>query len=322
MFRGLGTTLNKHENIVMMIKMHRLPYNPLTRAAFHSQEPHSLGVIGHLAIDTIVHPNFEINSSPGGCAAAIATASVQLGIETWIHSKVGKDFPKEWLAVLEKLGVNLSNIEISDKEKSLHVKFKYDGEGDLERIECNEGVLTKLKITALPRTECAHICPAQPQDQAELVQSLKGRGRTLSINFSEFFLDDYRKKDFLDMIGWKDIDIVFLNEAEARAMTHKKALEDMALKFHDEGVKIVSITLGKKGSLVSDGKDTHRTKPRNVEVIDPTGCGDSYIGGFLGEYLNSKDVRKAAGMGTYLASLTAQKKGSWAALMSDVGVRF
>jgi sugar/nucleoside kinase (ribokinase family) len=164
-----------------------------------------------------------------------------------------------------------------------------------------------------------HICPAQPQDQAELVQSTKGGSRKLSISFSDFFIDEYRKKDFLGMFKWSDIDLVFLNEGEARAMTHEETPEDMAIKFHKEGVKVVAITLGQKGSLVSDGKGIHNINARDVEVIDPTGCGDSFIGGFLGQYLISKDIKKAAGMGTYMASLTAQKKGSWAALLSDVG---
>ena len=302
-----------------MDKMQRLPYNPLTRAAFQSQEPHSLAVVGHLAIDTILHPNFEIESSPGGSAAAIATASVQFGIYTSIHSKVGKDLPKEWLTVLENLGVDISNLEFSDKKESLKVKFEYNEKGGLENLECNDRLLTGLKIKSLPRTECVHICPAQPQDQAELVKNLKGVGRKVSISFSDYFIDDYKKKDFLSTIKWNDIDLVFLNEAEAKAISKEKSPEDMARKFHDEGAKVVAITLGKKGSLVYDGKGMHSINARDVEVVDPTGCGDSYIGGFLGEYLVSKDIQKAAGMGTYLASLTAQKKGSWAALLSDVG---
>ncbi|MEE9151287.1 MAG: carbohydrate kinase family protein [Thermoplasmata archaeon] len=286
-----------------------------------SQKPHSLGVVGHLAIDNIIHPNFEIGSSPGGSAAAIATASVQFGLYTSIYSEVGKDFPKEWLVVLENLGVDILNIEFSDKEESLRVKFRYDGEGGLENIECNDRALTELKIKALPKTECVHICPGQPKDQTELVQNLKGGSRILSISFSDYFTDDYKKKGFLDMINWKDIEVLFLNEIEGRAMTKEKSPEDMARKFHDEGPKVVVITLGEKGSLVYDGRDMHHRNARDVEVIDPTGCGDSYIGGFLGEYLVSKDIQKAAGIGTYMASLTAQKKGSWAALLSD-GRRF
>ncbi|UCG70507.1 MAG: carbohydrate kinase family protein [Thermoplasmata archaeon] len=299
--------------------MQRLSYNPLTRLTIHSGESHSLGVIGHLAIDTIIHPSFEIKRSPGGCVAAIATASVQFGIYTSIHSRVGRDFPKEWLEVLENLGVYISNPEFSDKENSLNVKFRYNENGDLKSLECNDRLLTQLKIDNMPKTECVHICPANPQDQAELIKSVKHGKRILSINFSEYFIDDYKKTDLSDLMNWKDIDIVFVNEAEARAMTNEKGPEDMASKFFDEGVDVVLITLGKKGSLVYEGKEMHSINAREVDAMDPTGCGDSYIGGFLGEYLASKDIRKAAGIGTYIASLTAQKKGSWAALLSDVG---
>ncbi len=232
---------------------------------------------------------------------------------------MGKDFPKEWLAVLENLGIDISHIEFSDEKSSLHVKFKYDEKKALEGLEFNDKLLTGLKIDTLPRTECVHICPAKPQDQAELIQSAKGGSRKLSINFSDYFIDDYKKKDFLEVFKWDDIDLVFLNEREARAMTNEETPEEMARLFHKEGVKVVTITLGRKGSLVFDGKNIHNIIARDVEVVDPTGCGDSYIGGFLGQYLISNDIKNAAGMGTYMASLTAQKKGSWAALLSDMG---
>ncbi|UCE73292.1 MAG: carbohydrate kinase family protein [Methanomassiliicoccales archaeon] len=302
--------------------MRSLRYNPLTRATFHIREPHYLAVIGHLAIDTIYHPNFTIDSSPGGSAAAIATASVQLGIGTSIHSKVGRDFPRDWLAVLENLGVDTSDVEVSDKKKNLHVEIKYDDKGNLEDIKCNDRVSDELGVEGLANYEAIHICPAKPENQQKLILDLKDRCDTLSISFSEFFLDDYAKKNYFDSVDWKNLHIVFLNEKEAFATTQEKNPEDTAYKFHDEGVDCVVITLGKKGSLVFNGSEIHRINAREVVVIDPTGCGDSYIGGFLGEYLATKDIKKAASMGTYMASLTAQKKGAWAALLSDAGIRF
>ncbi len=301
--------------------MRSLRYSPMARPELPSRE-HTLAVIGHLAMDNIIHPNFEMSQSPGGTAAAIATAAVQLGIKTSIYSKVGRDFPKEWLEVLGALGVDISKVEISEKEESLRVKITYDKKGAIKGIECNETAYEGLSLETLPRADCVHVCPLQPPYQAELVQSLKGHTDILSVSFQEFFADDYRKKDFFDSMDWKAIDIVFANEAEAKALTRKRKPENMAQKFHDGGVDVVVITLGKRGSLVYDGMEMHQISARDVEVVDPTGCGDSYIGGFLGEYLVSKDVQKATGMGTYLASLTAQKKGSWAALMSDVGIRF
>ncbi len=302
--------------------MHRFSQYPVMRTKLSSQNTHSIAVIGHLAIDTIIHPNFEIENSPGGSAAAIATAAVQMGVSTSIYSKVGKDFPKEWLRVLESLGVDILNLEFAEKKDSLHVKFKYDKDQGIKHIECNDRVSDGLSVKALPRTECVHICPSQPKNQLELLQSLKGTSAMLSLHFSEYFKADYRKKGFLDMMDWTDVDMVFANETEAKAITKARSPEKMALKFHDRGVGMVAITLGEKGSLVYDGTDMHRINARDVKVIDITGCKDSYIGGFLGDYIASKDARKAARMGTYLASLTAQKKGSWAGLMSDVGVRF
>jgi sugar/nucleoside kinase (ribokinase family) len=302
--------------------MHRLPYNPITRADYIGREPHSIAVLGHLAENTIIHPRFKVPSSSGGSAAAVATAVIQLGIDTAIYSEVGKDFPKEWLSVLNDLGIDISGIKISEKKKNLQVTFKYDENVNLEKIKCNDVKLMGLKFKSLPNVECVHLCPTLPEEQIEILKNLKDKTDFLSTNFSEYFIKDYKKKNFFENMPWNAVDIVFINEKEGRAITKCRSSEKMAGKLHDAGIGIVVIIMDKKGSLVYRGGDIPNIPSREVEILDPTGCKESYIGGFLGEYLISKNVRKAAGMGTYFASLTAQKKGSWAALLSDTGVRF
>jgi sugar/nucleoside kinase (ribokinase family) len=299
-----------------------MSYNPLTRSQVSKGASHSLAVIGHLAIDTIVHPDFQLENVPGGSSAAVATASVQLGIDCAIQSKIGSDFPREWLSVLDSLGIDISSIEISKKEKSLKIKMIYHKDWELDKIEISNKMKDGLKVQAMPRTEAVHICPAPCEEQMELIRALRKKSEILSINFSEYYKNDYKEKDFFNSIDWNDIDLVFLNEKEAKAMTSEKNPEKMAKKFLDSGTDLVSITMGKRGVLVLNENEMIRAGAQDVKVIDTTGCGDSFIGGFLGEYLKSRNVKKAQGMGSYMASLTAQKKGSWAALMTDVGVRF
>jgi len=300
--------------------MHTLKPDPLMSLRPEKEIEHSLAIIGHMAVDTIIHPEFTIESSPGGSAAALATAAVQFGISPSIHSRIGSDLPKEWLRVLEALGVNISNIEFLEKEESLRVNYKYDDKGQAN-IQCNDAVNRSISPETLPKTDGIHICPMQPANQVELVKEYGARDM-LSINFSEYFAKEYEEMNILDLLDWGALNIVFANENEGKAITKEENPEDMARKFHDAGVDVAVITQGEKGSLIFDGEDMHHVNARKVEVIDSTGCGDSYIGGFLGEYLGSRDILRAAVAGTYMASLTAQKKGSWAALIADVGVRF
>jgi sugar/nucleoside kinase (ribokinase family) len=284
------------------------------------EKEHSIAIIGHMAMDTIIHPGFTIESSPGGSAAALATAAVQFGIYPSIHSLIGHDFPKEWLRVLEALGVNISNIDFLEKEDSLKINYKYDDKGQAI-IQCSDAVNRTISPETLPKTDGIHVCPMQPKDQVDLVKRY-GKREVLSVNFSEYYTHEYEKMKLLDVMDWEALNIVFANENEGKAITEEENPEDMARKFHEAGVDVVVITRGEKGSLVFDGEDMHHVEARKVEVMDPTGCGDSYIGGFLGEFLGSRNLLKAAVAGTYMASLTAQKKGSWAALIADVGVRF
>jgi sugar/nucleoside kinase (ribokinase family) len=300
--------------------MHTLTPDPLMKLGPDKEKKHSLAVIGHLAVDTIIHPNFTIESSPGGSAAAVATAAVQLNTMPSIHSWVGKDYPKEWLRVLEALGMDISDIEFLEKDDSLNVKYDYDKEGQAQ-IQCSDAVKRSIFPKELPKTDALHICPMQPENQMDLAKKYGGRN-ILSINFSEYFTHDYKEMDFVGLLDWKAINIVFSNKREGKAITGEEKPEAMARKFNDLGVDIAVLTMGNEGSLIFDGENTHHIDAREVEVVDPTGCGDSYIGAFLGEYLTSRDIQKAGVAGTFLASLTAQKKGSWAALIADVGVRF
>jgi len=300
--------------------MHTLTPDPLMRLGPEGEKRHSLAVIGHMAIDTIIHPDFTIESSPGGSAAALATAAVQFGISPSIYSQIGNDYPKEWLRVLEALGVNISGIEFLEKEESLKMRYEYDAEGQA-LIDCSDAVNRLLSPENIPKKDAIHICPMQPANQVGLVKKFGG-GPLLSINFSEFFCEDYKELNIIDQMDWKAVNIVFANEKEGNDITGEENPEDMVHKINEKGADVVAITLGENGSLIFDGENTFKVKAKTVEVVDPTGCGDSYIGGFLGEYLDSMDIKKAAGVGTYMASLTAQKKGSWAALIADVGVRF
>jgi sugar/nucleoside kinase (ribokinase family) len=302
--------------------MQPLSYNPITRAQFASEGSHSLAVIGHLAIDTIVHPDFQLDSAPGGSAAAVSTASVQLGIDCAILSKIGKDYPKEWLSVLENLGIDISSITIEEKEKSPMIKMTYKGTGELEEMEIINPLKEGLSVESIPRTEAIHICPLPCDEQLELVRNIRKKCEILSINFSEYYNKDYKEKDLFNKMDWKDIDLVFLNKKEASAITGETVPEKMARKLLDKEVDIVAITQGRKGVLVLSDNEMIRAGAEQVKVVDPTGCGDSFIGGFLGEYLKSGNVKRAQGIGSYMASLTVQKKGAWAALMTDVGIRF
>jgi sugar/nucleoside kinase (ribokinase family) len=302
--------------------MEPLSYNPLTRSQVSGGESHSLAVIGHLAIDTIIHPDFRLESVPGGSSAAVATASVQLGIDCSIQSTIGRDFPSEWLVVLDNLGIDISSVEISKQEESMKIKMIYQKNWELDKIEISHKMKEGLKVLAMPRTEAVHICPAPCEEQIELLKNLRKKSEILSINFSEYYNKDYEEMDFFNVMDWNDLDLVFLNKKEAKAMTSEINPEKMAQKFLDSGVDLVAITMGKKGVLVLNENEMIRAGAEDVELTDPTGCGDSFIGGFLGEYLKSRNIKKAQGMGSYMASLTAQKKGSWAALMTDVGVRF
>ena len=92
--------------------------------------------------------------------------------------------------------------------------------------------------------------------------------------------------------------------------SEKRSLKSAITKVHDFGVKIVLVTLGSKGAVLSIDSSRYFIpifKPR--AVIDPTGAGDSFLGGFLAEFLNKKEAKWCAAIGAAIASLVVEKKG-------------
>ncbi|AJC71580.1 carbohydrate kinase [Thermococcus guaymasensis DSM 11113] len=271
-----------------------------------------LVVLGHVSVDHIIFPGKEEILLPGGAAAAVATSAALAGARVGLVTKVGEDFPEEWMEKLASL-LDVRGVQILPG-KTIHIYMIYHEDGSVD-APVDMGVAEKMGETPIPEeymeAEVFHIAPIPPEEQLKAVKRLEGK--RISLDFNPTYMDDYREKRDLMREIVSRAEVVFPNEREALVITRAESVEEAAEVLHDWGAKIVVITRGEKGVLVYDGqfREFPALPIRPEEIVDPTGAGDAFAGGFLAGYSGGEPLEVCVKLGLELAREVLKKKGSW-----------
>ncbi|AIF69041.1 carbohydrate kinase [Palaeococcus pacificus DY20341] len=271
-----------------------------------------LVVVGHVAIDHIIFPNKKDVLQPGGAAAAVATAAALSGAKVGLVTKVGRDFPQEWLEKLREI-LDIKGVHILEGN-TIHIYMIYSEDGSVD-APVDMGVAQRMGETEIPEeylsAEIFHIAPIPPEEQLKMAKRLEGR--RISLDFNPTYMEDYNTKTELMREVVSRAEVVFPNEREALTITKAKDIREAALKMHEWGAKLVVITRGEKGVLVYDGsfKEFPALPISDDEMVDPTGAGDAFAGGFLAYYAKDKPLEECIEQGLYRAREVLKKKGSW-----------
>ncbi|RLF79435.1 carbohydrate kinase family protein, partial [Thermococci archaeon] len=243
-----------------------------------------LVVLGHVAIDHVIFPDKREIILPGGAATAVATSAALSGAKVGLVTKVGKDFPKEWLNRLSEI-LNIRGVHILEGN-TIHIYMIYHEDGSVD-APVDMGVAQKMGETEIPKeylnAKIFHISPIPPEEQLKVINRLKGK--RISLDFNPTYMEDYKtKKDLMKEILSRT-EIIFPNEREARTITGEKDLKKAAKILYEWGANLTIITLGEKGALLYNGEKfiEFEALPIN-EIVDPTGAGDAFAGGFLAHY--------------------------------------
>jgi len=268
-------------------------------------------VLGHVAIDHIIFPDKREIVLPGGAAAAVATSAALSGAKVGLVTKVGKDFPTEWLKNLERI-LDIRGVHVLEG-KTMHIYMIYHEDGSVD-APVEMGVAEKMGETEIPEdylnAKIFHISPIPPEEQLKAIERLKGKRVTL--DFNPTYMEEYKtKRDLMKEIVSK-VEVVFPNEREAKTITGENDIKKAAEKLHKWGAKIVVITMGEKGVLLYNGRDFKKFNALPVEeIVDPTGAGDAFAGGFLAYYAREKNLEECIKQGLMRAREVLKKKGSW-----------
>jgi len=273
----------------------------------------SIVVLGTVALDSVKTPFGKRKELLGGSAAHFSMAA-RLFTKVNLVAIVGHDFPHEHIAFLRNKGLNLTSL-IIDKGKT----FRWEGEyrGDLNTaltLNTELGVLSvfKPRISEEQRKiKNIFLANVDPDIQEHLLRKML-KPKLVGLDSMNYWIH-HKRKGLIRLL--KHIDIYVANDQEARALSGQDNIIKAAKSLRSYGAKMVLIKKGENGVLFYSDRFIFSLPAYPVEeVVDPTGAGDTFAGGFMG-YLaktgrvNSLALKKALAYGTVAASFNVEEFG-------------
>src|SRR4030095_4535490 len=276
----------------------------------------SLIVIGTMAFDAIETPFAKIDRIVGGSATFIAYAASNFVQPIQQISIVGFDFPKKERQELQKRGVQLEGVKVVPDKKS----FFWSGRYHMD-MNSRDTLVTDLNVLAdfdpkVPDSyqgaEFLMLGNLSPKIQINVIQELKQRPKLIVMDTMNFWM----KSAMSDLnIVLKYVDMLMVNDAEARELTGQYSLVKAAKSIMAMGPKYLIIKKGEHGALLFYGDEVFYAPALPLEeVFDPTGAGDTFAGGFMGYLAKTKDIsfenmKTAIIVGSAMASFCVEKFG-------------
>ncbi len=277
----------------------------------------SLVVIGTVAFDAIETPFGKTDKIVGGAATYASLAASYLYKKTKIVAVVGDDFHKEDIQEIESHGIDVEGLQIKEGEKSFFWSGKYHND-----MNSRDTLATELNVLAdfdpiIPESyqDCEYLMLGNltPQIQKTVIERMYQRPKLIVMDTMNFWMD-IAMDDLLETI--KLVDVLTINDAEARQLSGEYSLVKAAKKILEIGPKFLIIKKGEHGALLFHGDQIFSAPALPLaEVFDPTGAGDTFAGGFIGYLakvgtINFSNMKNAIIFGSALASFCVEKFGT------------
>ena len=246
-------------------------------------------VFGTVALDTTRTP-FKIAERILGGSATYCSLSSKFFYRTSLISVVGKDFPEEYRRTLLK-NLDTAGLKVLDG-KTFHYDSTFDY--DLSKRISNKTELNVIENfkpevpEEYKKAEYIYVGNNDPRKNIEVLQQFD-KPKLTACDTIEFWIKN-RKKDVIDMI--KNVDCVILNDDEARMIINAPSLIKCGRKLLDLGPKFAIIKKGEHGSILFTEDYVFPVPGYPLEeIVDPTGAGDSFAGGFLGHIARKGNLK-------------------------------
>lgn len=275
-----------------------------------------LVVVGTVAFDAIETPFGKTDKILGGAATFIGLSASHFNTEVGLVSVVGGDFPQEYLDMLSDRGMNIDGVEIVKDGKTFFWSGKYHND-----MNTRDTLATELNVLAdfnpvVPESfkdaEVVMLGNLHPAVQLSVIEQTPN-AKLIVLDTMNFWMDS--ALDLLHEVIAK-VDVITINDEEARQLSGEYSLVNAAKKIHEMGPKYVVIKKGEHGALLfNDGDIFFAPALPLEEVFDPTGAGDTFAGGFAGFLAASGDysfenMKRAIIYGSNFASFAVEKFGT------------
>jgi len=268
-------------------------------------------VVGSVALDSVETPFGKAENVIGGSGNFFSASASHLA-PVQLVGVVGSDYPMDRLSPLQERGVDLAGVERAEGT-SFRWRGRYTHDlNSAETLETHLGVFSHFrpKIPAAFRSApFVFLANIDPRLQLDVLQQVE-RPKLVACDTMNFWIES-RRPELLELL--KHVDLVTLNDGEARQLTEKYNLVQAARWIMERGPKVVVIKKGEHGAFMFNEREVFFAPAYPLEeVFDPTGAGDSFAGGFMGYLartgdLSKQNLRRAVVYGSVMGSFAVEK---------------
>ncbi len=277
----------------------------------------SLLTIGSVAFDALETPFGKTDKIIGGAATYITLSASYFTPDNNLVAVVGDDFPPDMLDVFRSHGVNLDGLQIREGGKTFFWSGKYHNDMNTrDTVEVQLNVMGDFDpIIPESYQSCQYLMLGNtaPAIQKTVVERMHNRPKLIVLDTMNLWIDIARA-DLMALLPL--VDVLVLNDEEARMLSGEYALVKAAETIRGMGPKTVIIKKGEHGALLFHEGQIFAAPALPLEsVFDPTGAGDTFAGGFIGHIARTDDVsfenmKRAVIYGSAMASFCVEKFGA------------
>ncbi len=273
--------------------------------------------VGSMAFDAIETPFGKTDKILGGAAPYIGLAASQFDIDIAVVSVVGEDFPEKYLSMLRDRNIDLSAVEIVKGGKTFFWSGKYHNDlNSRDTIETQLNVLgdfTPVVPEHYKDADVVMLGNLHPNTQLSVIEQMEKKPKLIVLDTMNFWMNN-TWDELMTVIS--RVDVITINDEEARQLTNEYSLVKAAQKIRQTGPEYIVIKKGEHGALLFHEDNVFFAPALPLEeVFDPTGAGDTFAGAFSGYIAATRDVsfhnmKNAVIYGSNLASFCVEKFGT------------
>jgi sugar/nucleoside kinase (ribokinase family) len=275
-----------------------------------------LVIVGTVAFDAIETPFGQTDKILGGAATFIGLAAAQCGADGAIVSVVGGDFPKQYIDMFLEKGLDVTGLEVVEDGKTFFWSGKYHND-----MNSRDTITTELNVLesfspvvpdSYKNAEVVMLGNLHPMVQLSVIEQMEDP-KLIVLDTMNFWMDN-TLDELMRVIS--KVDVITINDEEARQLTGEYSLVVAAKKIMNMGPDYVVIKKGEHGALLFHENEIFYAPALPLEeVFDPTGAGDTFAGGFTGYLAKTGDhsfenMKNAIIYGSALASFCVEKFGT------------
>ncbi len=273
--------------------------------------------VGTVAFDAIETPFGKTDKILGGAGTFIGLSASKLKAPIDLVSVVGGDFPQEYLDLLSENHIGIEGIEVVPDGKTFFWSGRYHND-----MNSRDTLVTELNVLenfepkvpdSAKDSEVVLLGNLAPSVQMSVLDQMNKKPKLVILDTMNFWMD-IALEDLKKVIA--RVDVITINDAEARQLSGEYSLVKAARKIHEMGPEFVIIKKGEHGALLFHEDEIFSAPALPLEeVFDPTGAGDTFAGGFAGYLTKTQDLsfenmKNAIIMGSALASFAVEKFGT------------